>query len=146
MKPRSQMFFSLVLVLLLSFLTKGCVIGHYYEGPKITEERIDSIKPGITTKAEIVEWFGPPQNYVNPTVINKILAEFDVTREPLTTYPFANILVYQYNEGRIKALILILFNHAEFNVKSDHLVIFLDDNERVKYFGYRKGTEEFKLQ
>jgi len=131
-------------VILFAFFLNGCVVGRYYDGTKVLAEKIKDIKPGITTKEEIVDWFGPPQNYVSPTVINEILAELDVTREPLMTYPFANILSYQYNEGRLRALILILYNHAEFDVKSDHLVIFLDEDERVKYYGFRKGTEEFK--
>ena len=134
----------LKLLIVAVLFVEGCVMGRYYEGPEITAEKIQWIKPGITTKAEIVEWFGPPQNYVTPNMINEILAELEVTREPLTTYPFSNILVYQHNEGRLRALILILFNHAEFDVKSDHLVVFVDDQERVKYFGFRKGTDEFR--
>lgn len=131
-------------VIFFALLLNGCVVGRYYDGTKVLREKIKEIKPGTTTKEEIIDWFGPPQNYVSPTVINEILTELDVTREPLMTYPFANILSYQYNEGRLRALILVLYNYAEFDVKSDHLVIFLDEDERVKYYGFRKGTEEFK--
>ncbi|OGP96472.1 MAG: hypothetical protein A2157_07850 [Deltaproteobacteria bacterium RBG_16_47_11] len=129
-------------ILSLAFLLASCVIGHYHEGPKISEEKIKEIKPGVTTKAEIVSWFGPPQNYISPTVFNEILREMDVTREPLTNYPFANILSYQFNRGNIRAIVLVLFNYVDANVKSDHLVIFLDENEKVKYYGFRKGTDE----
>jgi hypothetical protein len=128
----------------LSFLLAGCVIGRYYEGPKISEEKLKEIKPGITTKAEIVSWFGPPQNYISPTVFNEILREIDVAREPLTHYPFANILSYQYNRSNVRAVILLLFNFIDAKVKSDHLVIFLDDNEKVIYYGFRKGTDELQ--
>jgi hypothetical protein len=129
-------------VLCLSIFFTGCVIGRYYEGPKISAEKIKDIKPGVTTKEEIVSWFGPPQNYISTTVFNQILQELDVTREPLNVYPFANILSYQYNRGNIRAVVLILFNFIEGKVKSDHLVIFLDDNDKVKYYGFYKGTEE----
>ncbi len=128
----------------LVFLLAGCVIGRYYEGPKISEEKLKEIKPGITTREEIISWFGPPQNFISPTVFNEILREMDVTREALTNYPFANILSYQYNRGNIRAIVLVLFNFVDANVKSDHLVIFLDDNEKVKYYGFRKGTEELR--
>ena len=131
-------------ILCLFFLLTSCVVGRYYEGPRISEEKIREIKPGVTTKAEIVNWFGPPQNYMSPTVFNEILRELDVTREPLTNYPFANILSYQYNRGNIRALILVLFNFVDAKVKSDHLVIFLDDNEKVKYYGFHKGTDELQ--
>jgi hypothetical protein len=141
---RAPIVFHAIIVAFLVFFLNGCIIGHYTEGPEFMTEKIEEIKPGITTKEEIINWFGPPQNYVSPTVFNQILSEMNVTKEPLTTYPFANILVYQRDEGRIRALVLILFNHAEFRVKSDHLVIFIDNNERVKYFGFRRGTEEFE--
>jgi len=127
-----------------ALLLGGCVIGRYYEGPQIPQEKIQEIKPGVTTKAEIISWFGPPQNYISPTVFNEILREMDVTREPLTNYPFANILSYQYNRGNIRAIVLILFNYIDAKVKSDHLVIFLDDHETVKYYGFHKGTDELQ--
>ena len=135
--------FTLAILFLSSFAT-GCVVGRYSEGPKILAEKIKDIKPGVTTKEEIISWFGPPQNYISPTVFNEILRELDMTREPLTTYPFANILSYQYNQGRVRALVLILFNYIEGKVRSDHLVIFLDENDRVKYYGFHKGTEELR--
>jgi hypothetical protein len=131
-------------ILCFAFLLISCVIGRYYEGPKISEEKIREIKPGVTTKAEIISWFGPPQNYISPTIFNEILREMDVTREPLTNYPFANILSYQYNRGNIRAIVLVLFNFVDAKVKSDHLVIFLDDNEKVKYYGFHKGTDELR--
>jgi len=131
-------------VLCFVFLLTGCVVGRYYEGPLIPQEKIKEIKPGITTKEEIISWFGPPQNHISPTVFNEILREMDVTREPLTNYPFANILSYQYNRGNIRAIVLILFNYVDAKVKSDHLVIFLDDNEKVKYYGFHKGTDELR--
>jgi len=129
-------------VLSLALLLTGCVVGRYYEGPQISGEKIREIQPGVTTKEEIIRWFGPPQNYISPTVFNEILRELDVTREPLTHYPFANILSYQYNRGNIRAIVLVLFNFVEAKVKSDHLVIFLDENDRVKYYGFHKGTDE----
>jgi hypothetical protein len=133
----------IIWIFCFAFFLTSCVIGRYYEGPQISEEKIREIKPGVTTKAEIISWFGPPQNYISPTVFNEILREMDVTREPLTNYPFANILSYQYNRGNIRAIVLILFNYVDAKVKSDHLVIFLDDNDKVKYYGFRKGTDEF---
>jgi hypothetical protein len=144
MKNDSGSPLKLIGILYFACLLTSCVIGRYYEGPKISEDKIRAIEPGVTTKAEIVSWFGPPQNYISPTIFNEILREMDVTREPLTNYPFANILSYQYNQGNIRAMVLILFNFIDAKVKSDHLVIFLDENERVKYYGFRKGTDELQ--
>ncbi len=136
---------SIVGMLFLVFLLEGCVIGRYYEGSKISEEKLKEIKPGVTTRAEIVSWFGPPQNYVSPTVFNEILRQMDLMEdEPLTNYPFANILSYQYNRGNLRAIILVLFDFVEIDVKSDHLVIFFDEDEKVKYYGFHKGTAELE--
>jgi len=144
MKRILRTFSKIIGISCFGFLLTSCVIGRYYEGPKISEEKVKEIKPGVTTKAEIVSWFGPPQNYISPTVFNEILREMDVTREPLTHYPFANILSYQYNRGNIRAIVLVLFNFVDAKVKSDHLVIFLDENEKVKYYGFHKGTDELQ--
>jgi len=144
MKRILRTFSKIIGISCFGFLLTSCVIGRYYEGPKISEEKVKEIKPGVTTKAEIISWFGPPQNYISPTVFNEILRELDVTREPLTNYPFANILSYQYNRGNIRAIVLVLFNFVDAKVKSDHLVIFLDENEKVKYYGFHKGTDELQ--
>jgi hypothetical protein len=142
MKNRARIFLLAAPMLLLSLISTGCIVGRYYEGPNIIAEKVKDIKPGVTTKEEIIEWFGPPQNYMSPTVFNKILRDLDITGEPLGTFPFANILSYQYDQANIRALVLVLFNYAEAKIKSDHLVIFLDENERVKYYGFHRGTKE----
>jgi hypothetical protein len=144
MKRFFQWLLKIIGVLCLSVLLTGCIVGRYYEGPKISEEKIKDIKPGITTKEEIISWFGPPQNYLSPTIFNQILRELEVTREPINYYPFADILSYQFNQGNVKAVVLILFNYVEGKVKSDHLVIFVDENDRVKYYGFYKGTDELR--
>ncbi len=103
-------------ILSLSFLLASCVIGRYYEGAKIPEEKLKEIRPGVTTRAEIVSWFGPPQNYISPTIFNEILRQMDlVGDEPLTNYPFANILSYQYNRGNVRGIIAILFYFVEWD-------------------------------
>ena len=142
MKNRARISLLATPMLLLSLISTGCIVGRYYEGPNIIAEKVKDIKPGVTTKEEIIEWFGPPRNYMSPTVFNKIMQDLDKTGEPLGTFPFANILSYQYDQANVRALVLVLFNYAEAKVKSDHLVIFLDENERVKYYGFYRGTEE----
>ena len=142
---RALRFFPRALgILCLSLLMTGCIVGRYYEGSTIPEEKIKEIKPGITTKEEIIRWFGHPQNYLSPTIFNQILRELDVTREPVNYYPFANILSYQYNRGNVRAVVLILFNYIEGKVKYDHLVVFVDENDRVLYYGFYKGTDELR--
>jgi hypothetical protein len=122
------------------FSLAGCLLGNVKEGPILSEEMISRIKPGETTKREIIEWFGPPQNYISPGVFNQVLREFDVSREPPLYYSFANILSYQRTQGDVRALFFILFNYVEADIKTDHLVVFIDDNDRVEYYGFKKGV------
>lgn len=130
------------IIFVIIFLFGGCLLGNVKEGPKISEEMISRIKPGETTKKEIIDWFGPPQNYVSPGVFNQVLRELDITKEPPVYYSFANILSYQFTQGKVRGLFLILFNYAEADLRTDHLVIFLDESDRVKHYGYKKGTAE----
>lgn len=132
--------FALLLTVIL-FLG-GCLLGNVKEGPNISEDLISRIKLGETTKKEIIEWFGPPQNYISPGIFNQVLREFDVSKEPPLYYSFANILSYQHTKGNMRGLFLILFNYVEADIKTDHLVIFIDDNDRVKYYGFKKGISE----
>ncbi len=123
----------------------GCAIGRFAGGSQIAEARIADIKPGVTTRQEILEWFGPPQNYASPTLLNQILRDWDATGgEPLTSYPFANILTYEFDRANLKGVLLILFNYIRVDSRSDRLVIFFDENERVKYYGFHKGTAELR--
>jgi hypothetical protein len=145
MKRFFGFFLRIIGILSLVFLLTSCVIGRYYDGSKIREGKIIEIKPGVTTRAEIVSWFGPPQNYVTPAVFNEILRQMDLLyEEPISNYPFANIVSYQFMRGNLRGIITILFNFLEWDVKSDHLVIFFDQDEKVKYYGFHKGTDELQ--
>ena len=103
----------LAMLLTIILLLGGCLLGNVKEGPNISEEMISRIKPGETTKQEIIEWFGPPQNYISPSVFNQVLREFDISKEPPLYYSFANILSYQHTRGDVRGLFFILFNYVE---------------------------------
>jgi hypothetical protein len=132
--------FSILATLILSLW--GCLLGNLKDGPYISEEMVSRIKPGETTKKEIIDWFGPPQNYISPGVYNQILRDLDISKEPPIYYSFANILSYQFTQGKVRGLFLILFNYTEADLRTDHLVVFLDDNDRVEHYGFKKGTAE----
>jgi len=143
MKRSFRFSLKILATLFVIFSLASCVIGRYYDGSKIPEEKIKEIRPGVTTRAEIVSWFGPPQNYVTPAIFNEFLRQMDLlSEEPLTNYPFANIVSYQYIRGNGRLISVILFSFAEWKVKTDHLVIFFDEDEKVKYYGFHKGTDE----
>lgn len=129
-----------LLLVALSF-TPACVIGRYSEGDAIAAEQIPRIVVGQTTKREILEWFGSPQNFVESSFLEQYLADQELTPEAVMGLPYADVLVYRLTKGRLRGIVLILFNHIRLDVASDSLIVFFDDQDRVLYYGWRKGTD-----
>ena len=129
---------------LAALLASGCVIGRYSEGVPVEFDRLDRVKPGETTKSEILEWFGSPQSYADPTLLEETQTQLGLTMGPVVDLPYADVLVYRMTEGRLRAVVLILFNHIDFRVASDTLVFFFDPQDRVLYYGMREGTRALR--
>jgi hypothetical protein len=119
----------------------ACVMARYSEGQTITEDKIPQIIPGQTTKAEILEWFGAPQSYADATFLEEYLSERELVPGPVVDLPFADVLVYRFTQGRLRGLIMILYNQFRLDVASDSLVVYFDPQDRVLYYGWRKGTD-----
>ena len=130
-------------IVALTLLCSGCIIGQYYDGSEIPADKLAQIKPGETTKGEIVEWFGPCEESVSPALASRIVRSLSGRGRPLGDSAFGNVLSFQYSRGKFKGIWLIVFNWWQIKAKSDQLVVFFDDNEKVKYYGFRRGTEEF---
>jgi hypothetical protein len=121
--------------------SQACVIGRYSEGQVIPLEPIARIVPGTTTKAEILDWFGAPQSYADATFLEDYMSDRELAPGPVVDLPFADVLVYRLTEGKLRGVVLILFNHIRLDVASDTLVIYFDEQDRVLYHGFRKGTD-----
>ena len=128
-----------LLVALVSL--QGCVVGRYSEGQTVAEDQIPQIVEGQTTKAEILEWFGAPQSYADATFVEEFLSERELVPGPVVDMPFADVLVYRFTEGRLRGLVMILYNQFRLDVASDTLVVYFDPQDRVLYYGWRKGTD-----
>jgi len=121
----------------------GCVLIHAVGGDEVPEERVAQIQPGVTTRREILDWFGAPAAYTDPSGLRILLEQAEVAPEDVLTFPYADVLVFQLTQARGRILFLLLFNYAEFRGASDRLVVFFDENDRVMYYGYRRGTDVF---
>jgi hypothetical protein len=119
----------------------GCVVARYSEGANVREERIGEIQPGVTTRAEVLEWFGAPQGFTEPGMVRELMENAGLTPSEVVSVPFADVLVFESTKGRIRAMLLLLFNRIELRVASDRLVVFFDEQDRVLYYGYRRGTD-----
>jgi hypothetical protein len=111
-------------------------------GNQVPTERIAEIQPGRTTKAEVLDWFGAPEDYTDPSGLRRVLDGGAMLPEDVLALPYADVLVFETTHGRVKGLLLILFNWLDIHVTSDRLVVFFDDQDRVLYYGYRKGSDE----
>lgn len=118
----------------------GCAITHVHQGAPIDTKRIKDIQVGVTTKQEIIDWFGPPQEVKRPELLSDIFQRLDLTEGQTRSLIYPDIFSYQYNDGEVRGILLILFNYINIDLRSDTLAIFFDDQDRVKYVGFTKGV------
>ena len=81
-------------------LVAGCVTVRYSEGNAIQAERIAQIQPGVTRKAEVLEWFGAPQTFNTPDMLRQML-EDQFTPTELVTLPFQDAMAWQFSQGTV---------------------------------------------
>lgn len=135
-------FGSLLALVCAAWLGVGCVSMTVVSGNQVPTQRIAEIQPGHTTKAEVLDWFGAPKDYTDPSGLRRVLDGGALLPEDVLALPYADVLVFETTHGRVKGLLLILFNWLDIHVTSDRLVVFFDDQDRVLYYGYRKGSDE----
>jgi hypothetical protein len=125
-----------------AWLCAGCFSMRVVAGNQVPADRISQIQPGQTTKAEILDWFGAPEDYTDPSGLRRVFDDGVVLAEDVLSLPYADVLVFESTHGRVKGLLLILFNWIDVKVASDRLVLFFDGEDRVLYYGYRRGSDE----
>ncbi|HTO07330.1 MAG TPA: hypothetical protein VMR86_09780 [Myxococcota bacterium] len=130
------------LLLLLLLCASGCMIGRYEEGSPVASEKIPAIVVGQTTKKEILDWFGAPSGMADAQMLEAFLADRELTPGPVVDLPFADVLVFRMTHGRVKGLILILWNWLDVRVTNDTLVVFFDAQDRVASYGFRRGSDD----
>lgn len=144
MRSRSAL---LVAGLLPAMLLPGCVMGRVYRDHPLDEVKIAAIQRGQTTKQEILDAFGPPQE-IDAREVTAIGVPFEpfISRRgdkpPVERIVAARYFRYTYTRANAMAIILILFNYGEFDQKSDNLVVFFDGDDKVEDFAFRRDTDQ----
>ncbi len=134
-------------VLVLSAATSGCVMGRTYRDHPLDEHKIGAIQRGITTKAQVLASFGPPQE-IDQRELVIVGGGVDQAVTGRTPRPQAENLVgaryfrYTYARANGFGIILLLFNYLEFDQKNDSLVIFFDDKDIVQDVAYERDTDK----
>ncbi|HLC17379.1 MAG TPA: hypothetical protein VJL89_14260 [Thermodesulfovibrionia bacterium] len=129
---------------LLAFSLSACIKGYFMEGSKIYEDNVSRIKIGQTTRDDILKWFGPPVEFQDPKTLKMILRTLDLTAEtPAVDHPFEDAFVYEYTYAKTSGFSIIIYTYIKTDSKKDLLMVFFGDDDKVQYFAFRKGTEEF---
>ena len=138
----------LAAVSLAALSISGCVMGRTYRYRSLDEQKIAQIQRGVTTRADILREFGPPQE-IDAREITSVDLETveDVEPTSFTEKPQDRVVAprwfrYTYARGNGSALILLLFNYGEFDQKDQSLVVFFDNDDVVEDFAYRDDTPQ----
>jgi hypothetical protein len=130
-----------------ALLLSGCVMGRVYRDHPLDELKVGTIQRGVTTKQEVLDLFGPPQE-IEARELTAIGIPFEPflsrrgDKPPIERIVAARFFRYTYTRANVMAFILILFNYAEFDQKSDNLVVFFDGDNKVEDFAFRRDTDE----
>jgi hypothetical protein len=124
----------------LAWLPCGCLALRYADGSPIAQEQVARLRPGETTKAEVLSWFGAPQGFSDANVVRRLLAEMNIDIARPVELPFSDVLVFQYVKGQMNAQSFVVYTSVEVRTVADTLVVFFDTDDRVAYYGFREGT------
>ncbi|MCX8072255.1 MAG: hypothetical protein N3C12_07380 [Candidatus Binatia bacterium] len=147
MIQQGRVWLTAALAICASAVAGGCVMGRVYRDHPLDEAKIARLQRGVSTKTEVLQMFGPPQE-IDARELTAIGVPFEpfLTRRgekpPVERIVTARWFRYTYSRANAMALVLLLFNYAEFDQKNDTLVIFFDGDNRVEDFAFRKGTAE----
>jgi len=131
----------------LAFVSAGCALARGYRDHPLDEQKIATIQRGVTTKNEVLQLLGPPQE-IDARELTAVGVSLDqVLPRPGEKPPAERIVAarwfrYTYERGNGMAIILVLFNYFDLDQKNDSLVIFFDGDNKVEDFAFRKDTEQ----
>jgi len=135
---------SLLALLGAAWLAAGCFSIQATVGNEVPPDHVSQIRPGETTKAQVLDWFGAPEDYTDPSGLHRIFAEGVAVPEDVLQLPYADVLVFELTRAKLKGVLLILFNYVDVHIANDRLVVFFDDHDRVLYYGYRAGADALR--
>ena len=125
---------------LLGAVLSGCISFSGHFGTEIRVEHIPRIEEGVTTREEVMSWFGPPSAFFNPTFLDVILGEEDEMMDSEAGL-LNDVFTYRYIENKTTLFFIpIFFGVFDTVAVSETLTIFFDENGRVRYHAYRRDV------
>jgi hypothetical protein len=118
----------------------GCISFSGHFGTKIRVENIPRIEDGVTTREEVMSWFGPPSAFFNPTFLDVILASEEEVIGPGAAV-LNDVYTYRYIENKTTLFFVPIFvAFLDTVAVAETLTIFFDENGRVEYHAYRRDV------
>ena len=85
----------------------GCISFSGHFGTKIRVENIPRIENGVTTRAQVMSWFGPPSAFFNPTFLDVIFESEEEIIGPGAVV-LNDVYTYRYIENKTTILFVPL--------------------------------------
>ncbi len=118
----------------------GCAFGTIEQGTKLDPAKVEQVRIGMT-KSQVLTLFGPPQEFRRPELLDVLFS--DVSQKSAVDASaaiFNDVFSYRYTHGDVKVASAILLTWMAADVKSDELIVFFDDKDKVKYFAWRPDS------
>jgi hypothetical protein len=136
---------ALFLLALIGLASAGCLYvgGSGAFGADIDRKKVATIKPGVTTKAEVLQLLGPPNEFKRPEA-NEALVDDTVRLSGAVALGNRShdVFTYQFDKLGADGTWLLLFFYMYGKVDSDLLVIFFDAKDVVKDVSFREVTRD----
>ncbi len=129
-------------LLALPFVLSGCLMvqasGSF--GPTLDPAAIARIVPGETTKREVLALLGPPEEFLRSEVVESLA---DETTRVSGAVALGNRAQDAFSWQRDRLVgsgnVLLLYNRFQADVESDLVVVFFDEQDRVREVSVRIG-------
>ena len=131
--------------LMPALLLSGCLYisasGSF--GSYLDPEVVSRIVPGESTKGQVLELLGPPEEFVRSEVLGSL---GDETARVAGAVSLGNraqdAFTYQRDTLSARGSLLILYNRARARIETDLLVIFFDEEDRVREISFRTVSRQ----
>jgi hypothetical protein len=131
--------------LLPALLLSGClyVSASGVFGSALDPAAISQIVPGESSKGQVLDLLGPPEEFVRSEVLGAL---GDETARVSGAVALGNraqdAFTYQRDTLSARGSLLVLYNYVRGHTESDLLVIFFDQEDLVREISFRKVSEK----
>lgn len=108
-------------------------------GPYLDPAAIEQIRPGVSTKADVLLLLGPPEEFLRSEVLESLADdETRIAGGVALGNRAQDAFTYQHDDVDGTATLLLLYNRVRTRVESELLVIFFDPDDRVREMSLRR--------